>query len=66
MSSTIDRIQACATMVTDEPTARQALTQLWAKAHSSGDTHSAWLASVCMVLAINVEFVDFRGASQWC
>lgn len=66
MSSTIDRIQTCATMVTDEPTARQALTQLWAKAHSSGDTHSAWLVSVCMVLAINVEFVDFRGASQWC
>lgn len=57
---------ACAALVQDEARARLALAQLWAAAQAEGDAHGAWLAAVGMLLAINVEFVDFRGARLWC
>ena len=62
----MDRTQAIAALVTDEAAARQALGPLWAAADAAGDAREAWLAAVAMLLAINVEFVDFRGARLWC
>ena len=58
--------EACAVLVTDEARARLALTRLWTAAQAQGDARGAWQAAVGMLLAINVEFVDFRGARLWC
>jgi len=46
--------------------ARSGFGQLWRAASEGGDADTA-LDAVCgALLAINVDFVDFRGATSWC
>lgn len=53
-------------LTTDEPRARGQLVQAFAEARSRGDEATAFQAATGMLLAINLDFVDFRGVRQWC
>jgi DNA-binding SARP family transcriptional activator len=58
--------EAVALITEDEPRARAALQSMAAAAQARGDAEAVWHAAVAMLLAINVEFVDFRGRVEWC
>lgn len=60
-------LDTAVTLITeDEPRARLALQAAWDKATAHGDATAAWRVSGLMLLAINFDFVDFRGAARWC
>ncbi|HEX5686154.1 MAG TPA: BTAD domain-containing putative transcriptional regulator, partial [Ideonella sp.] len=65
-SPTMDLDTALALIPDDEPRARAALQALWSASERQGDATAAWRAAVGMLLAINFNFVDFRGSSNWC
>ncbi|MBT9597822.1 MAG: winged helix-turn-helix domain-containing protein [Vitreoscilla sp.] len=50
----------------DEPRARLGLQAAWNEATALGDTAAAWRVSGLMLLAINLDFIDFRGVARWC
>lgn len=60
-------LDAIADLITqDETRARFELGRAWDDAAQAGDAEAAWEVAGAMLLAINLDFLDFRGASLWC
>lgn len=59
-------VDACMALVLrDDSAARAPLEQAWAAAERSGDAAAQYVLAAVALLAVNVEFADFRGLSRW-
>lgn len=59
-------IDTCmAQLLADDAAARPLLAQAWQQARQAGDDATCWRLAALALLAINVDFADFRGLADW-